>query len=118
MMRGAPITVRCDCGEVEHVAYGDAWRCPKCRRSWNTTQIPEAEYWGIMREMRRYRMQVIIASVVVALAFAVVFIIVGRRFLPMALLVMGLWFLVYMPYWRKKVRERARNLPRWQLEPE
>lgn len=118
MMRGAPITVRCDCGEVEHVAYGDAWRCPKCRRSWNTTQIPEAEYWGIMREMRRYRMQVIIASVVVALAFAMVFIIVGRRFLPMALLVMGLWFLVYMPYWRKKVRERARNLPRWQLEPE
>lgn len=117
-MRGAPITVRCDCGEVEHVAYGDAWRCPKCRRSWNTTQIPEAEYWGIMREMRRYRMQVIIASVVVALAFAMVFIIVGRRFLPMALLVMGLWFLVYMPYWRKKVRERARNLPRWQLEPE
>ena len=117
-MRGAPITVRCDCGEVAHVAYGDAWICPSCKRRWNTTQIPEAEYWGIMYEMRRYRLQVIIASVAVALVFAVVFIAVGRRFLPMALLVMGLWFLVYMPYWRKKVRQRARDLPRWQLEPE
>jgi Flp pilus assembly protein TadB len=117
-MRGAPITVRCDCGEVEHVAYGDSWSCPNCERRWNTTQIPEAEYWGIMQEMRRYRLQVIIASVVVALVFAVVFITVGRRFLPMALLVMGLWFLVYMPYWRKKVRRRARELPRWLLEPE
>jgi hypothetical protein len=117
-MRGAPITVRCDCGEVEHVAYGDSWSCPACERRWNTTQIPEAEYWGIMHEMRRYRLQVIIASVVVALVFAVVFISVGRRFLPMALLVMGLWFLVYMPHWRKKVRRRAHDLPRWQLEPE
>jgi hypothetical protein len=71
-----------------------------------------------MREMRRYRLQVIIASVVVGIVFAVLFITVGRRFLPMALLVMGLWFLVYMPYWRKKVRRRARDLPRWQLDAE
>jgi hypothetical protein len=100
------------------VTYGDVWRCPTCDRSWNTTQIPETEYWGIMREMRRYRLQVIVASVVVALVFAAVFIAVGRRFLPMALFVMGLWFLVYMPRWRKKVRQRARELPRWQLEAE
>ena len=100
------------------MAYGAAWICPSCKRRWNTTQIPEADYWGIMREMRRYRLQVIVASVIVALVFAVVFIVVGRRFLPMALFVMGLWFLVYMPYWRKKVRQRARDLPTWQLEPE
>jgi hypothetical protein len=117
-MRGAPITVRCDCGAVEHVPYGDTWTCPTCGRRWNTTQIPEADYWGIMREMRGYRLQVLVASVVVAAVFAVLFITVGTRFLPLALLVMGFWFLVYMPRWRKKVRQRARNLPRWELEPE
>ena len=117
-MRGAPITVRCDCGAVEHVPYGDTWTCQTCGRRWNTTQIPEADYWGIMREMRGYRLQVLVASVVVAAVFAVLFITVGTRFLPLALLVMGFWFLVYMPRWRKKVRLRARNLPRWELEPE
>lgn len=68
--------------------------------------------------MRGYRLQVIVASVLVAAVFAVLFILVGNRFLPLALLVMTFWFLVYMPRWRKKVRQRARDLPRWQLEPE
>jgi hypothetical protein len=31
---------------------------------------------------------------------------------------MGFWFLFYMPRWRRRVREQARNLRRWQLHPE
>ena len=117
-MRGAPITVRCDCGEVAYVAYGDAWTCPKCARRWNTTQIPEDEYWGIMHEMRRYRIEVIVAAVVIGVGTALSIVYLGRRFFPMALLVMTFWFVVYMPRWRKKVRLRARNLPHWQLRPD
>ena len=118
-MRGAPITVRCDCGTVEYVDYGATWKCPECGRRWNTEQIPAEEYWGIMREMRRYRLQVIGVSVVVGIGFAIVIANVdARRFLPLALGLMAFWFLVYMPRWRQKVRRRARSLPHWQLRPE
>ena len=118
-MRGAPITVRCDCGETEHVAYGDAWDCPSCARRWNTAQIASDDYWGIMREMRRYRLEVIAVSIVLGVALALTLANLGsRRFFPLVLGVMGVWFLVYMPRWRKKVRARARSLPTWELHPE
>jgi hypothetical protein len=118
-MRGAPITIRCDCGEVERVAYGERWSCQACGRSWNTAQIPGEEYWGVMREMRRYRLEVIAASIVLGLALAYTLAHIGaRRYFPLVLGVMGVWFLFYMPRWRQKVRRRARDLPRWQLRPE
>ena len=118
-MKGPPITVSCRCGEVRHVPYGETWTCEKCGRRWNTAQIPEEEYWGIMREMRRYRLQVLAVSVFMGVGFAVVLANVdARRFLPLALGLMGFWFLVYMPRWRQKVRRRARSLPHWQLRPE
>jgi hypothetical protein len=118
-MKGAPITVRCDCGEIEHVAYGDTWECPSCGRRWNTAQIASDDYWGIMREMRRYRLEVIAVSLVLGVALAVTLANLGsRRFFPLVMGVMGVWFLVYMPRWRKKVRARARSLPKWKLRPE
>ena len=118
-MRGAPITVKCDCGRVQHVAYGTTWGCPDCGRRWNTQQIPADEYWGIMREMRRYRLQVIAVSLAVGIGLAIVLANVeARRYLPLVLGVMAFWFLIYMPKWRQKVRRRARSLPHWQLHPE
>jgi hypothetical protein len=118
-MKGAPITVRCDCGEVEHVPYGETWTCPSCGRRWNTGQIASEEYWGIMREMRRYRLEVIAVSVALGVALAITLARVdSRRYFPMVLGVMGVWFLFYMPRWRKKVRARARSLPTWQLHSE
>jgi hypothetical protein len=118
-MRGAPITIRCDCGQVERVPYGQTWPCPECGRRWNTEQIPSDEYWGIMREMRRYRLQVLGISMVLGLGFAIALANINvRRVLPIILGLMAFWFLVYMPRWRQKVRRRARNLPHWQLHPE
>ena len=85
-MRGAPITVGCDCGRVEYVAYGASWECPDCHRRYNTEQIPAEEYWGIMHEMRRYRLQVLAVSLFMGIGFAIVVATVdARRFLPLAL---------------------------------
>jgi hypothetical protein len=118
-MKGALITVRCDCGVAKHVPYGDAWECPACGRRWNTAQIASDDYWGIMREMRRYRLEVIAVSVALGIALAFTLSHLGsRRFFPLVLCVMGFWFLIYMPRWRKRVRARARSLPGWQLRPE
>ncbi len=117
-MRAPPITVRCDCGQLEYVPYGNTWECPSCGRRWNTNQIPADEYWGILREMRRYRLQVIGVALAVGGGFAALSIIMGTRALLLVPLVMGGWFYFYMPQWRRKVRGRARNLPTWQLRPE
>jgi len=118
-MRGAPITIRCDCGQVERIPYGQTWTCPDCGRRWNTEQIPAEEYWGIMREMRRYRLQVVGVSLAFGVAAAIVLANLDvQRVLPIILGLMAFWFLVYMPRWRQKVRRRARDLPHWQLHPE
>jgi hypothetical protein len=115
-VKGPPITVRCDCGELERVPYGEAWICPSCGRRWDTSQIPSEEYWGIMREMRRYRLEVIAVSVVLGIVLAITLANLGsRRYFPIVLGVMGFWFLIYMPRWRRKVRARARQLPNWKL---
>jgi len=118
VMRGAPVTVKCDCGHLHHVAYGEVWTCPECARRWDTSQIPANEYWGIMREMRRYRLQVIAAALVIGGGFAILAATTGTRAIAITPIIMGGWCFFFMPRWRRRVRARARNLPRWQLHPE
>ncbi len=117
-MRGAPITIRCDCGHVQYVAYGDRWECPTCGKRWNTAQIPSEEYWSIMRDMRRYRLQIIATTLALGGVLALLGVLVGNRFFLLTPMVLGGWFLLYMPRWRQKVRRRARSLPTWRLRPE
>jgi hypothetical protein len=117
-MRGALITVRCDCGEVGYVAYGDRWVCGQCRRAWNTTQIPAEEYWGIMRDMRKLRITVIVVALSTVVPIVALAPFLGIRILMLLPLVMGFWFMFYMPRWRRRVREQARSLRRWKLRPE
>jgi Flp pilus assembly protein TadB len=117
-MRGALITVHCDCGETRYLPYGEQWACEKCGRRWNTSQIPAEEYWGIMHEMRRYRLE----AMGVALAVAGLALLLGFalhvQFILIMTLVFGFWFIFYMPRWRQKVRRRTRELPSWKLHPE
>jgi hypothetical protein len=117
-MRGARITVRCDCGAIEYVPYGERWECSGCRRRWNTGQIPADEYWGIMRDMRMLRIRVLITALTIMVPIAVVAAFLGPRLLLLMPVVLSFWFLFYMPRWRRRVREQARSLRRWQLHPE
>ena len=118
MMRGAQITVRCDCGEIGYVPHGERWTCRTCRRRWNTGQIPAEEYWGIMRDMRRLRLSVISTALVLVVPIAALAPFAGIRILLLLPVVMSFWFMFYMPRWRRQVRERARNLRSWKLYPE
>jgi hypothetical protein len=71
-----------------------------------------------MREMRRYRLSVLGMALAIAAVFALLGIFQGARFFVLMPVALGFWFLWYMPLWRRRVRRRARNLPRWQLRPE
>jgi hypothetical protein len=117
-VRGALITVRCDCGGIGYVPYGERWECPTCHRRWNTGQIPAEEYWGIMRDMRRTRINVLATALGLILPILILTAVAGIRILALLPVVMGFWFLFYMPRWRRRVRLQARNLQRWQLHPE
>jgi hypothetical protein len=117
-VRGALITVRCDCGGIGYVPYGERWECPTCHRRWNTGQIPAEEYWGIMRDMRRMRINVLATALGMIIPVVVLSAVVGIGLLLLLPVVMSFWFLFYMPRWRRRVRQQARNLSRWQLHPE
>jgi hypothetical protein len=116
-MRGALITVKCDCGRVRYLSYGERWECA-CGRLWNTSQIPSDEYWGIMRDARRQRLLMMGAGTLVGLAVVALALVVGFRVIVLAPVIVFGWQLIVMPRWRRRLRERARALPRWQLRPE
>ena len=117
-VRGALITVRCDCGGIGYVPYDERWECPTCHRRWNTGQIPADEYWGIMRDMRRMRINVLATALGIVVPIVVLTAVAGIRILLLLPIVMSFWFLFYMPRWRRRVRQQARNLRKWQLHPE
>ena len=117
-VRGAVITIRCDCGGVGYVPYDARWECPACHRRWNTGQIPAEEYWGIMRDMRRMRINVLTTALGIVIPIVALSVLLGFRMLLLLPVVMSFWFLFYMPRWRRRVRQRARSLTSWQLHPE
>jgi hypothetical protein len=117
-MRGPPITVACDCGEMKHVPYGDTWQCERCGRRWNTSQIPAEDYEGLLRDMRRLRLVPIAVALGTSLVFVLLAVFVAESLFLFLPLVLGAWFLWYMPWWRRRIRRRARSTPKWKLRPE
>jgi hypothetical protein len=117
-VKGPPITVSCHCGEARHVPYGETWECEECGRRWNTAQIPADVYWGIMREMRKYRLLVIGIALALGLGFGLLAFLVAERLILLLPIVLAFWLIWFMPWWRRRIRARARSLPTWKLEPE
>ena len=59
LVRAPLITIGCDCGASTEVAYGDRWTCPECGRTWDTSQIPAADYDVLLKGVRQYRLLVL-----------------------------------------------------------
>lgn len=116
-MARPPITIACECGEKRYVAYGERWTCERCGRSWNTKQIPAEEYEGLLRRMRRHKIEAVVSGAVTA-AVMIGLIVYSPRFLLLVPMVMAAWLFVFLPYWRRRYRRSAHDTPRWQLEPE
>lgn len=71
-----------------------------------------------MREMRRLRFSAIGAALIIGATFAILAFTVAQTFFLLIPVILGGWYMFYMPLWRARVRRRARNLPKWQLTPE
>lgn len=103
---------------MKHVPYGETWQCESCGRRWNTSQIPAGEYEGLLRDMRRLRLVPIAVALGTALVFGLLAIFVAESLFLLMPVVLGMWFLAYMPWWRRRIRRRARSAPKWKLRPE
>ena len=113
-----PITITCECGETREVPYGERWICERCNRSWNTGQIPAEEYAGLLRSMRRCRLEALLVAAVLAAILVPLIVVVNPTFIFVTPMVAAAWLFLYLPRWRRKVRTAARNAPRWELHPE
>jgi hypothetical protein len=119
VLKGPRITVNCECGQTNYLAYGETWTCPSCGRLYDTTRIPADDYEQIRQIVFRYRLLPIGFGALVALA-AIVFTLTGNIFgvfflLPVALVI---WFVFIRPVHRKRYREAIQGLPVWQLRAE
>lgn len=110
--------ITCDCGKAARVPYGAAWTCEECGRRWNTAQIPREEYEGLLRAVRRFRIQVFGFLALMAAVFVPLVIFVNDGFLFLAFLAAFAWITLYMPRLRRKVRGVAADAPEWHLRPE
>ena len=119
VLKGPRITVNCECGQTQYLAYGERWRCPSCGRSYDTSRIPRDQYEVIRQITLRFRMLPIAFGLLVAIA-AIVFTLTGNIpgvffLLPVALVT---WFVFIRPFHRKRYREAIKGLPVWQLRSE
>jgi hypothetical protein len=68
--------------------------------------------------MRRMRLTVIGTALGLMVPVLALMPLAGIRILLLMPVLMGFWYVFYMPRWRRRVRERARNLRRWKLHPD
>lgn len=118
LRRPPRITITCACGAKLLVPYGERQRCP-CGLSWDTAQIPAADYAAVRSTARRFRKQEL-AFVVGAIAIAAALIYVGRTAplivtIPVFALV---WVRFFRPWWRQRKRAAIEGLPTWEVRAE
>jgi Flp pilus assembly protein TadB len=117
-MAKPPISIKCDCGETKSVAYGQRWVCDRCHRAWNTQQIPAEEYEGLLRRVRRHKLEALAMAAIAAAVLVPLIVVVSARFILLVPMVMAAWLFLVLPAWRRRYRRTARESPRWELHPE
>jgi hypothetical protein len=117
-MKPPPITIECECGERKEVPYGDVWECERCARRWNTQQIPAEEYEGLLRSMRRFRLEVLAFALLAAAVLVPLIVFVSASFIFLTPIAAAVWLFLYLPSWRRRARRAASDAPRWELHPE
>ena len=119
LVRAPLITIGCDCGAWTEVAYRDRWTCPDCGRTWDTSQIPAADYDVLLKGVRRYRLLVLGPPLVLAAILIPLAATVGIQYaFLLFVLVMG-YALLAVPQMRRLASKRMRESTKsWKLRPE
>jgi hypothetical protein len=101
------------------VAYGERWHCAQCGKTWNTAQIPRADYDTLLSGVKRYRLLVLgppfaLAAVLIPLA-----VLVGLQYAFLLFVLVMAHGLLVVPQIRRRASARASaRAPTWNLSPE
>jgi hypothetical protein len=118
-MRAPLITIGCDCGSSTEVAYGDRWTCPDCGRTWDTSQIPSAEYDVLLKGVRQYRLLVVGPPLLLAAILIPLAAIVGIQYAFLLFVLVMAYALLAVPQIRRLASKRMRESTKsWKLRPE
>lgn len=118
-MREPPITLTCDCGAAASVAYGERWTCSQCGKTWNTNQIPRAEYEALLADIKRYRLLVFVPALALAAILLPLAILVDFRFAFLLFVLEMAFALMVIPPLRRRASVRVlEETPSWRLSPE
>ena len=118
ILRGPPIAVTCECGAKKDLAYGETWTCEECGRRWNTEQIPAEEYRALSDAIKRYQRQSILFAAVMLAIFIPLVVLVDVRLGVTGLILFFAWAFLVRPRMRRRLLDKVRSGPRWQLSPE
>lgn len=118
-MRSPLITISCDCGASVDVPYGERWTCTACGKTWDTAQIPAADYDVLVRGVRRYRALVLGPPLLLAAIMIPLAVTVGLQYaFLLFVLVMG-YALLAVPQLRRRASRHMREATKsWKLRPE
>lgn len=114
-----PITISCDCGERASLAYGERWTCENCGKTWNTTQVPKAEYDKIVRGVRLYGLITIGPPLLLAAILIPMTVFSGIQYALLFFVCVLAWGLLVVPQLRRRANRLVReSVPKWKLSPE
>lgn len=114
-----PISITCDCGEAASLGYGERWTCPRCGRTWDTTQIPRAEYDRVVRGVRLYGLLTIGPPLLAAVVLIPLTLVLGPQFAILFFVFVLAWGLLVVPQLRRRATRVVRDrTPQWKLRPE
>lgn len=118
-MREPAITITCDCGTAALVPYGKRWTCGTCDKTWDTAQIPRAEFDALLRSIRGYRLLTVGPPLALSLVLVPLAVLLDVRYaFLLFVLVLGHGLLILPQLKRRATRRVLDAAPRWQLRPE
>lgn len=113
-VRGPRITITCDCGAVTQRGYGERWTCEQCNKTYDTAQIPRADYEELARSTRVYGLAAIGPPMLLAAVFIPLTVVYGARFAFLLFAFVLAHALMVVPPIRRRANRRVRELAaRW-----
>lgn len=111
-----PITIRCECGEVNKADFGDVVTC-SCGRRYDTSTLPQGDLFAVQRAQTRMKLYVTVGMIfVVGLTLAGFFLWGVKGAAIVGPLTGLLWFRLIGPRFRRHVFRDAGELPAWDLK--
>ena len=118
-MRAPLITITCDCGASVEVPYAERWTCDACGKTWDTGQIPHAEYDALLQGVRRYRLLVLGPPILLAAILVPLAALDGIQYAFLLFVFLMGYALLVIPQLRRRASARMRDSTKsWKLRPE